>query len=108
MNPRARTSAWLREIKEQQGIALTPEDVGPELFPDVVWLWQAFHFLARRRTYGMDGPLSISVEAMHSYLVMKGIQREDDIDLFLRCVPLLDDTWMEKYYADQEANRKKK
>lgn len=67
-----------------------------------MWLWQAFLFLTQRRQYGFDGPLPISAADMKAYADMAGIEKWDDLELYLAMISKLDAAWM----ADYESNRK--
>lgn len=70
-------------------------------------MWNAFQFLTDTRNYGMGGPLKINPTDMWSLLDMKGVNDQDDIDLFLTVIPLLDSIWTEDHYREQEVKRKR-
>jgi hypothetical protein len=95
----------LAKLREEKGIQSKVLDEQPPIFSDVMWLWEAFVFLSGRRSYGMNGPLAISTLDMKAYVDLKGIKREDDLDLMLHTIPLLDDLWMADWYKRQEVRR---
>jgi hypothetical protein len=53
----------------------------------------------------MNGPQPFSAEALKAYADMSGITREDDLELYLRIVPKLDDVWMEEWYRRDKARQ---
>jgi hypothetical protein len=58
--PRDKHSEWLAEIKAQKGEP-PPEDIVPQIqpYPDLIWAWNAFWRLSRKRPQGFNGPLHI-------------------------------------------------
>lgn len=77
------------------------------MFPDVVWLWNAFQFLSETRNYGFGGPLRINASDMAAYLAMRGIEDEDDLQLFLKVIPILDNMWLDDHYQEAKQKREK-
>lgn len=77
----------------------------PELFPDVIWLWNLFQLLSETRDYGFGGPLRIKLSELKALLDLRGIRRDDDVDLALRIIPVLDAIWLEADYKDREAKK---
>ena len=76
------------------------------MFADVSWLWNCFQLLSETREYGFGGPLRIKFTELKSLLELRGINREDDIELALRIIPTLDGIWLENHYHEAEAKKK--
>lgn len=79
----------------------------PELFPDVLWIWDAFSFLSATRGISYNGPVRITAAEMLSYCIMKGIiisQGRDDLMYF---IPILDTQYLEDHYRKAEIQQRK-
>lgn len=99
MSSAAKEVAWLLKLQEEGKLKKGSKTLErmPKIFPDVRWVLEGFEALNRRRSYGFSGPLSITYESIEAYLRLHGIQKEDDVELFLLVIPQLDDLWMEDY-----------
>lgn len=73
----------------------------------MVWLWNAFQWLSSRRSYHMNGPNPISPESIKAYCDLKGIKRDDDVDLLLHTVDVLDNVWMEDWVRREKQRTEK-
>ena len=97
-----RNSTWVNKVRKEKGLPLLAE--GPQLFPDVVWVWNGFMHLSKRRPQGFSGALPITIEAIDAYARLKAV-RTDDLDFFFTAVTELDDLWLVDY--DDRAEREK-
>jgi hypothetical protein len=73
----------------------------------MIWLWNAFQWLSRRRTYHMSGPNAIGPQDMLAYCALRGIWKEEDVDQLTDIVGALDDAWLEDWHR-REAERAKR
>jgi len=79
----------------------------PQLFSDLVWIWEAFHYLNSVRPLGFSGPLPIPASEVLAYCTLKGVRSDEDLDDLLLLLPLLDRRWLSHHY-EEDAKRKKK
>ena len=98
------TSAWVNQIRKQRGL---PVETEPAVYPDVVWLWNAFMHLSRRRPVGFGGALPITMEAIEAYCRFKSIP-ETKWDFFFTCIDQLDTIWLDHQEEEQEKDKKRK
>lgn len=66
----------------------------PEMFPDLVWIYEGFMCLSASRQFGMGAPQRISITDVLSYCEYRGIDDDDDRDDFLFHVQQLDQVFM--------------
>ena len=71
----------------------------PELFRDLVWIWEAYMVLSTSRQNGMSGPQPISITDIHSYMLIEGIYDRDDRELLLHHVQHMDNVFKADYIA---------
>lgn len=97
------------KIKKEQGINVEqPEkekNEGPELFNDLIWVWNGFLALSNSRSVGMAGPLHITYSEINNYCELysiKGYIKKSD---FADHVRLLDNLWIEDYYEKEKKKR---
>jgi hypothetical protein len=76
----------------------------PELWPDLVWVWEAYMFLSSSRQMGFAGPQPISLAEVLAYSDFRGIEDADERDELLHHVQRLDQI----YLADHAAKAKSK
>ncbi len=62
----------------------------PELFGDLVWVWEAYLTLSAGRQHGMAGPQPISLVELLAYCSFRGITDPDERDELLHLVQHLD------------------
>jgi hypothetical protein len=67
-----------------------------------------FNCISARRPYGMNGPQPIGMLDIKAYVDLRGIKREDDLDLMMEVLPQLDDIWLSDYYQQAEKKRSQK
>jgi len=102
----------MREAREKaEGTTPKPQEPAPTIFPDMLWVWAAFCLLSERRGVGANGPLPITMEAMHAYAQMSNRRERIYMEQLLLFVPLLDREYLHDFYekqaADMEKHRKK-
>jgi hypothetical protein len=100
---------WVAQIKKEQGKAhkiAEPEDDGPELFEDLIWIWQGFISLSHSRSVGMSGPLHITFSEINAYCSLYSITGHRKKIDFADHVTLLDSLWIEDYYEKDSERRK--
>jgi hypothetical protein len=107
----ASDDAWKRKLYEEGHISKLPtslQERQPTLFPDLIWVWQAFCLLDGQRATGPNGPIPISLSDMAAYLELDG--RSDDPESrrqILRFIPPLDRFALRDFYDRQAAEMKK-
>jgi len=74
----------------------------PEVYPDVIWAWDAFDYLNRQRGIGPNGPMPISARDLLAYCELRNIHRDDDVDFLLRIIPKLDHIYLADFNKQQE------
>jgi len=84
-----------------------PQEPAPNLFPDMLWVWSAFCMLSDRRGVGANGPLPITMEAMHAYAKMTNRRERVYMEQLLHFVPLLDREYLNDFYEKQAAELEK-
>lgn len=88
-----------------------PQEPAPNLFPDMLWVWSTFCFLSERRGVSANGPVPITMEAMHAFSQMTNRHRHPYIEQLLRFIPELDREYLRDFYdkqkKDMEKQRKK-
>jgi hypothetical protein len=74
-------------------------DSRPEIFPDLLWIWEGFMCLSMSRQYGMSSPQRISMSEVNAYCEFKELFDPDDRDDFLYHVQKLDSVFMKDWLA---------
>jgi hypothetical protein len=69
----------------------------PEIFQDLLWIWEGFMCLSTSRQYGMSAPQPISLSDIHAYCSFRGITDADDRDDFLYHVQKLDSVFIQEW-----------
>jgi hypothetical protein len=97
---------YLESIREDMGImplglANRPEEheLGGEIY-------QAFNTLSSSRSYGMSGPLPISITDMASYCQLFEVVSLDERAAFIRQIQRLDHKYLEIVAARNDTNTK--
>jgi hypothetical protein len=62
----------------------------PDLFPDLLWIWEGFMVLSTCRQYGMSAPQPIPLSEILAYCEYHQIDDVDERDEFLYHVQKLD------------------
>lgn len=62
----------------------------PDLFPDLLWIWESFMVLSSARQVGMDGPQSISITDINALCQFQGIRNMDEREELLYHVQEMD------------------
>jgi hypothetical protein len=62
----------------------------PELFPDLLWIWEGFMFLTSSRQFGMASPQPILISEIVAYCELMGINDPDEREEFLHHVQKMD------------------
>lgn len=99
--------ARLKREKEQGAKARKPQEPAPVLFPDLLWIWSAFCFLSDRRGVSANGPVPITIEAMHAYAKMSNRFRQPYVEQMLRFIPALDRFYLHDFYEKQRKEMEK-
>lgn len=73
-----------------------------------MWAWEAFTILNRMRGVGYSGPQPISVTDLWSYIQMKRIDDEDQVELLLAVIPELDSLFIADFHKNKEKPGKKR
>lgn len=55
----------------------------------------------------MDGPMPVCLAEIKAYLDLTGPHHEDDVALFIRVIPELDDCWLKSRYESAKIEREK-
>ena len=103
-----KNSLWFNKledegIKKRRGSATQ----APELFPDLLWIWDFFNILNRQRQVGQHGPQPSSLTDIRSLAEMMGYVSYDDLDLLLKVIPELDAIILKDHYDTVEKLNKK-
>lgn len=91
----------------QQFPVLRPE-AKPQLFPDLVWIWEGYTMLSSSRQWGMSAPQPISLREMLSYLDFQGIDDLDERSEFIHLCLFLDRRFMADALARSKPGEKGK
>lgn len=92
----------MREDILEQGLdpALFPIlNSKPELFPDLLWIWEGFMVLSVARQVGMSSPQPITMTDIQSFADYQGIWDPADRDDFLHHVQHLDMVFLADFRA---------
>lgn len=88
----AKKAAWLEKLQQEQGIKVKTLENKPELFPDNVWIWHAFHAVSTTRDW-IDGiPQRVKIGEIVSYCKVKQID-PDAWPFLMDCILMLDDIY---------------
>jgi hypothetical protein len=71
----------------------------PEMFSDLLWIWEGFMCLSQTRQFGMAAPQPISLVDINAYCEFRDISDPDDRDDFLYHVRNMDRVWMQEWQA---------
>jgi hypothetical protein len=56
----------------------------PQLYPMVIWVWEAFAILDKGRQWGHNGPQPILISEMCAYIQLNEIKQPDDLVRYLQ------------------------
>lgn len=103
-----KNSQWIKDL-EEEGLKKRrgPTTQPPELFPDLLWVWEFFNILNRQRQVGQHGPQPSSLTDIRSLAEMMGYVSYDDLDFLLKVVPELDAIILKDHYDAVEKLNKK-
>jgi hypothetical protein len=112
LKPRAaaKHSEWLEKLHAEGRIKNKPEALQerpPPLYPDMLWVWQAYCFLSERRGVGPNGPVSITAQDMLAYAELTGRNETVYRDQLVRFIPPLDRFYLKDFYERQKAEMEK-
>ncbi len=111
MKPRKKVNqAWLQKLYEEGQLTKKPEapqEPAPKLFPDLFWIWEAYCFLAERRSMGPNGPNPISVSDMEAYTTLTGRTEHTYRYQLLRFIPPMDRVFLKDFYDKQSKELEK-
>jgi hypothetical protein len=85
----------LLEIKKASGKTPLALLNRPLLRADCLDCKKAFHLLSGQRQSDQTGPQPIAISEIESYLRLKRIDDEDEIDTYLEAITALDALWLE-------------
>lgn len=71
----------------------------PELFRDLVWIWEAYMVLSTSRQNGMSGPQPISISDIHSFMLIQDVNDMEDRELLLHHVQHMDNVFRADHIA---------
>jgi hypothetical protein len=81
----------------------------PEMYEDVVWLWDAYNILSSARQFSSNGlPESTTISEILAFCQLRRISNEDDIELLLQTVITLDDVLIEDAFAKRKIEDSKR
>lgn len=72
----------------------------PQLYQDLVWIWEAFMMLSGGRGSGMGGPLPISLQEILAYGKIYAIEGEE-LEDFAWIIRRMDSEWLNIFYKHQ-------
>lgn len=75
----------------------------PEIFTDLIWVWEGFLTLSSARQLGFNGPQPISLSELLAFLQYRGIEDPEDREEFVTLVQSLDQVFMADAIAKQKA-----
>lgn len=81
-------------------------DRAPKLFPDVIWIWNAFRLMSRSRgnDFGSPRPLDV-ITCVSNYCSLMQIKTEEERDDLIALITVLDDEWL-TYQSGEREKRK--
>lgn len=71
----------------------------PDIWPDLVWIWEAFTYLTGGRQMGFNGPQPIALAEVLAYAEFRGIQCPDEREELLYHVQRLDALYLSDYHT---------
>ena len=71
----------------------------PDIWNDLVWVWEAYAFLSSARQIGFSGPQPLTLSEMLAYADYRGINAVDEREELLVLVQHLDRVFMNDYTA---------
>jgi hypothetical protein len=77
----------------------------PEIFTDLVWIWEAFSTISGSRQLGFNGPQPLALNEVLSYAHYRGINDPEDREELLHLVQHLDRVFMNDFAAKSKANK---
>lgn len=103
-----KNSLWFNKL-EEEGLKKRRGTTtqAPELFPDLLWIWEFFNILNRQRQVGPHGPQPSSLTDIRSLAEMMGYVSYDDLDFLLKVIPELDAIILKDHYDTVEKLNKK-
>jgi hypothetical protein len=119
MKPRRKNSRaeWIAKLYADGNPKLKNKPVpvvqepAPELFDDLIWVWEAYCFLSERRGIGPGGPVPITTTDIMSYCTLTGRDEQRYRAQCVMFIPALDRVYLKDFYDKQaeemEKNRKK-
>lgn len=78
----------------------------PELFGDLLWIWEGFMVLSTCRQYGMSSPQPISMGEIHAYCQFNGIYSPDEREEFLHHITKLDLVFLADWRVKNPSGKK--
>jgi len=97
---------WVAQLEKDGHDTTGMLDEEPELFPDLVQYWVAFHMLNSSRNSGMSIG-AIPLPAYESYFRIMGIDSLEEQLEYLKFVGVLDSEFLKSQGEKNEAERKK-
>lgn len=71
----------------------------PELYQDLLWIWEAFMILSTARQIGMSGPQPINMTDLNSYCEFEGIRHPEEREELRHHIQKLDLHFLADYRA---------
>lgn len=94
------------ERRARQGKPTPAIDNQPELFEDLIPVWEAFEDLAKARQRDLGTPLPITFAEITAWLDLHGIEGHDTRLEWAGLIRALDETWLRIEGAKAEERRK--
>lgn len=105
---------WLKQLYADgnaklkgSGPKVAPEEPRPDLYPDLIWLWEAYCFLSESRAVGNNGPLPIRPADMLAYCQLTGRDEMLYRQQIIRFIPVLDRYYLKDFYDKQAKEMEK-
>ena len=74
----------------------------PEMFSELVWVWEGFLTISASRQMGFNGPQPISLSEVLAFLTYRGISDPEEREQFLTLVQALDQVFIADSIAKQK------
>jgi hypothetical protein len=78
-----------------------------DLFPDALWIWDAYCFLSEHRGVGPNGPVPITANDMLAYSKLTGRMEPRYRAQLIRFIPPMDRLFLRDFYDRQRIEMEK-
>ena len=77
----------------------------PDLYPDLLWIWESWMVLSSARQLGMNGPQPLSIADIHAFCLFQDIRNRDEREEFLYHMQEMDRAFL-AYHASKNPTPK--